>query len=639
MEPVGIEAMAPLDSSLPAPVAAERPGVSAVSTQSSSIPTTTLLLVAWALGFATVLTRLAYGLLGARRLARRARYDEIGPFEEVIGEARRVDLRTDVAISDDVATPAVAGIFRPVVLMPRAALAWSKSRWHVVLLHELAHVRSRDCLVNVVAELLCAVHWFDPLAWLMRAQWRKTRELAADEDVVLRGVLPSDYATHLLDVASDVGARAIPRGALAMAGQRSELARRLERIVVRGETRSPSRRLAIAIPIGGGILTLVVACAGPPSPYAPEQRLGETAVSNPPEPASGLSAATPNQAVAGSIADIATKVVEVIGGSADSNELTIDPRLQAIAEEEAARVVSTAHAREATAIVLDPAKGEILALANPDVARRACITGSTMKAVTIAAALDADLVRVDQKFDCTPRKDEVPGIQDEKPRGWLGLGEIMEVSSNVGALRVYQALGDARFERALERFHFDDDEPAVQLKFARFARPGAVERFVTPAEEAKGAVGEGFVSTPLQMLAAYAVFANGGEYVAPSLVRSVRDESGRTYWRYAPKRERVMRIETAGAVMAMLERAVNGANATGKAARVPGVRVAGKTGTSALHGPDVSQVYASFIGIVPVDAPRYVILVGAINPAEGGWGGTVAAPAFARIATRALALE
>jgi cell division protein FtsI (penicillin-binding protein 3) len=100
-----------------------------------------------------------------------------------------------------------------------------------------------------------------------------------------------------------------------------------------------------------------------------------------------------------------------------------------------------------------------------------------------------------------------------------------------------------------------------------------------------------------------------------------------------------MRIETAGAVMAMLERAVNGANATGKAARVPGVRVAGKTGTSALHGPDVSQVYASFIGIVPVDAPRYVILVGAINPAEGGWGGTVAAPAFARIATRALALE
>jgi cell division protein FtsI (penicillin-binding protein 3) len=140
-------------------------------------------------------------------------------------------------------------------------------------------------------------------------------------------------------------------------------------------------------------------------------------------------------------------------------------------------------------------------------------------------------------------------------------------------------------------------------------------------------------------LAVYAVFANGGEYVAPSLVRSVRDEAGRTYWQYAPKRERVVSLETAGAVMSMLERAVNGANATGKAARVPGVRVAGKTGTSALHEPEGSQVYASFIGIVPVDAPRYVILVGAMDPAEGGWGGTVAAPAFARIATRALALE
>ena len=70
-----------------------------------------------------------------------------------------------------------------------------------------------------IAELVCAVHWFDPLAWLTRQRWRKERELAADEDVVVRGVRPSDYATHLLDVAGAVGARGFPRGALATAGE------------------------------------------------------------------------------------------------------------------------------------------------------------------------------------------------------------------------------------------------------------------------------------------------------------------------------------------------------------------------------------------------------------------------------------
>jgi hypothetical protein len=545
-----------------------------------------------------------------------------------------------VAVSDDVATPAVAGIFRPVVLMPRVALGWSKARWNVVLLHELAHVRERDCLVGVLAELVCAVHWFDPLAWVTRAQWRKTRELAADEDVVMRGVKPSDYATHLLDVASDISAKQIPRGVLAMAGQRSELARRLERIVLRGHARLPSRRLAFAVALAGCILTLVVACAGPPSTSSESDPgiSGTMASKHAPPASSNARVARPNDTVVSSIAEIGTKVAEVIGGPAEQNELTIDPRLQAIVDDEAARVVSTSHAREATAIVLDPVKGEILALANPDMARRGLITGSTMKAVTIAAALDTGAVRVDEKFDCTPRPGDIPSIRDDKAHGSLDLGGIMEVSSNVGALRVYQALGDTRFEKALDRFHFDDDEPPVQLKFARFSQAGARQRFAMPAEEAEGAIGEGFVSTPLQMLAVYAAFANGGEYVAPSLVRSVRDEAGRTYWRYAPKRERVVRLETAGAVMAMLERAVNGERATGKAARLPGVRVAGKTGTSVLHDGDASQVYASFIGIVPVEAPRYVILVGALDP-EGGWGGTVAAPAFARIVTRALAAE
>jgi cell division protein FtsI (penicillin-binding protein 3) len=248
------------------------------------------------------------------------------------------------------------------------------------------------------------------------------------------------------------------------------------------------------------------------------------------------------------------------------------------------------------------------------------------------------LVRVDQEFDCTPRPGDVSG-SDHQPFGPLDLAGIMEVSSNVGALCVYRSLGDTGFHRALRQFHFGDDESPVQLQEVPFAKAGAHGRFVVPDNEDEAAVGEGFITTPLQMLAVYGVFANGGAYVAPSLVRSVRDEAGRTYWRHAPKREPVLRPETAQAVMGMLERAVSGTRATGKAARLDGVLVAGKTGTSAMHEPNEWQVYASFIGIVPADAPRYVILVGAVDPEGGGWGGTVAAPAFARIATRALALD
>ena len=588
-----------------------------------------VLLFVWALGAAVLVLRLAWGILGAGLLARRARRDDVRPFAAVIARTRdEADVYADVAISDHIDTPAVAGVFRPVVLMPRSSLAWSDDRWRVVLLHELAHVRRRDCLAGVMAQLVCAAHWFDPLVWMSRARLQMERELTADEDVLAHGVRPSQYAAHLLDVASTVGGRDVPMGALAMADRASGLARRLEIIVRKGTSRPSSPRIGWGVAVATWVLTLALACAGPRDLTAPETRNASRD--------SRVTPAAPSTQSQTDVASIAEQVTRVIGGSTESNELTIDPRLQSIAEEEAAWVVSTFHARRATAIILDPAQGEILALANPDSARQAYITGSTMKTLTIAAALDADLVRVDQKFDCQARSGEM--LHDETPRGWLDLAQILEVSSNVGALRVYQAVGDARFDRALKHFHLADRRFPVQLEFAPFsphpaARPGTLVK-----GEEGGAVGDGFVSTPIQMIAAYAIFASGGEYVPPSLVRSVRDEKGRVYWRHAPKREPVVRPETARVMLDMLERAVDGTNATGKAARVPGVRVAGKTGTSDIDQPNASQIYASFIGIVPADAPRYVILVGAVDPREGIWGGAVAAPAFARIATRALAL-
>jgi cell division protein FtsI (penicillin-binding protein 3) len=133
-------------------------------------------------------------------------------------------------------------------------------------------------------------------------------------------------------------------------------------------------------------------------------------------------------------------------------------------------------------------------------------------------------------------------------------------------------------------------------------------------------------ASPLQLAAAYATFANDGAYVAPTLTRRAG----------LPAREVLLKPDTARTVVGMLEGVVAGDRATGKEARVAGVRVAGKTGTSEWSVPGGDGIYASFVGIVPADHPRFVIVVGVEGPREGGTGGSVAAPTFARVATRAL---
>lgn len=138
-------------------------------------------------------------------------------------------------------------------------------------------------------------------------------------------------------------------------------------------------------------------------------------------------------------------------------------------------------------------------------------------------------------------------------------------------------------------------------------------------EGAAIASGEGIRASALDVAAGYTALAGGGVYHAPD------GSSG-------SGGERVMPEATARAVMAMLERVVNDTDGTGHAARIDGVRVAGKTGTASSRAP--GRHYASFVGIVPADAPRFVVLVGVDGVA--GAGGKVAAPVFAKIASRAL---
>ena len=143
--------------------------------------------------------------------------------------------------SDHVAVPFTSGVFRPVVVIPSSGVAeWTDERIQVVLLHELAHVRRRDCLVQAVTQMACAAYWFNPLTWIAARRLRAERERACDEMVLEAGMRGADYAQHLLDIArSATAGRSLSAAALAMA-RPSELEGRLLSIL---DSR-PARRRA-----------------------------------------------------------------------------------------------------------------------------------------------------------------------------------------------------------------------------------------------------------------------------------------------------------------------------------------------------------------------------------------------------------
>jgi beta-lactamase regulating signal transducer with metallopeptidase domain len=593
------------------------------------------LVAAWALGACAVLARLGLGIARARRLARRAR--SIGPaFDEVIGRAALEAgvPRPAVRVTDELQGPAVMGLFAPVVLMPRAALRWSEDRWRVVLLHELAHVRRRDCLAQAAAQVACALHWFDPLAWIAARRMRAERELAADDRVLAAGTRASGYAEHLLAVAVGAqAARAVPAAALGMA-QRSELESRVEALLAERARGPMARGRVMAVGAAAALLLLAVACVKPL----------ESGGSAPVEEAA---ASAPTAASVARRQGVTPEAIALAAGATPARvDFTFDAALQTIAEDETDRAMRDAQPTAATVIVLDPKTGEVLALtsrsprADGDVAlQKAYIPGSTVKPFTVAAALEEGTVKEDARFFCENGKRAygTQALLDAGSYGWLDIPQILAVSSNICSAKIYDTLGGARLGAWLRRLHFGAPSPVQAPDVSGGALPERIDD--TSLQGAHVAMGEGLTATPIQIAAAFAALANEGVYNAPTLVRRVRAEDGRVTWEHTPERERVMGATTAEKVMTMLEGVVHGELGTGRAAQVEGYRVAGKTGTAMLEGSRDSDeaYYASFVGAVPARAPRFVILVGIEAAKGGGSGGKVAAPVFARVAARAMA--
>jgi beta-lactamase regulating signal transducer with metallopeptidase domain len=181
-----------------------------------------LLALAWAAGVAIVILSIVLGRIRIAWIARGSQpldHGEIPALVTALCGRMGISRRVSVRLCPDRVMPMVWGVARPVILLPAAATGWAPELRRDVLLHELAHVRRHDYLNHLVARLACAVHWFNPLAWMAARRLRAERERACDDQVLRTGASPCDYAEHLIAVAR--GLRPVGRGTMgiAMAGR------------------------------------------------------------------------------------------------------------------------------------------------------------------------------------------------------------------------------------------------------------------------------------------------------------------------------------------------------------------------------------------------------------------------------------
>lgn len=337
--------------------------------------------------------------------------------------------------------------------------------------------------------------------------------------------------------------------------------------------------------------------------------------------------------------------------------LTLDSSLQYVAERELDQRVSETRAKGGLVLILDPRRGEILALAqnpsfdpnqrlavDPDRLRDRAVSdayepGSTMKGLLAAAALEHRAVKTTDRFFCENGRYAIAGhtIHDHHGAGWLSFPEIFQVSSNIGATKVAERLGAKAYHQTLRAFGLGSPT-GVDLSGEQ---AGILRSFPAwkPIDLATASFGQGVAVTPIQLASAYAAIANGGILMRPYIVKRVVDETGEVLVENQPTVvRRVVSEATAREVTAVLERVVT-EKGTAPLAAVPGLRIAGKTGTAQkvdfVRGGYSRGRIASFIGYFPADDPQVVMLVVIDEPQTTIWGGTAAAPVFRAIAVSA----
>jgi cell division protein FtsI (penicillin-binding protein 3) len=340
--------------------------------------------------------------------------------------------------------------------------------------------------------------------------------------------------------------------------------------------------------------------------------------------------------------------------------LTLDEKIQYIAERELAVAIAKTRAMAGTVVVMNPNSGEILALANwpkfnpnaanestPEARMNRAVTalyepGSTFKLITLAAAFDQGITQPTEVFDCENGAVYVAGhrIRDHKPFGLLNVADILAQSSDVGAIKIALRLGAPKFYDYLRAFGFGQ-VTGVDL-------PGESKGLLRRLEN-WSAISIGSISmgqevgvTPIQLISAVSAIANGGMLYKPHVIAELRrgEKALPAEGVLTPAEpKRVIRPETAATLRRLMEGVI--LNGTGPLARLDGWTAAGKTGSAQKIDPatgrySATQLIASFTGFAPISNPAVTILVSLDSPVGQHEGGQVAAPVFKRIAEQVL---
>ena len=344
-------------------------------------------------------------------------------------------------------------------------------------------------------------------------------------------------------------------------------------------------------------------------------------------------------------------------------QLTLDSRLQRVARNALIQQVKNFEAKRGAVLVMDARDGSLLSLVtyptyNPnqfsqyslDLFKNWALSdlyepGSTFKPLNIAIALEEEVITPETTIHDNgliavgtwPIKNA-----DEGGRGQLDVAQVLQYSSNVGMVKLIQRLKPTVYYGWLERLGLGHPV-GIDLPFEAAGQIKSQEQFTRlPIEPATASFGQGFSLTPIQLLQLQGALANGGKLVQPHAIAGLYDADNELHWQPEhPAPRQLFSPKTAKTVVEMMETVVQ--SGTGRLAQIPGYRIAGKTGTAQKASPGggyyTNAKITSFVGILPVDNPRYVLLAVVDEPKGDAFGSNVSAPIVKAVMEALITIE